>query len=219
MNTIFELLAKQLKYKNKMDFLENHLVYVFGKWLLIHDNNNIDKFPFILYNCETKFDFYRKYWQLLAPLIIGCDCENLPTLINHLQGKSPSELIQMAVIELLSYYIYDEISSTSSSTTITNNFDLFPTAKKAIFITLKEHIGLDRMKAIMSDELDGIILYLLNFLKDERNYNEIFTVTDSTVLFPKRNHEINMCVQQFYDCLKFIQQVSTILCIFGFIIL
>lgn len=74
-------------------FLESHLKGILEKW--IDQGYNIVDFPFSVFNCANKTEFYTKYLEICVPLIINNDKNGLLEAANSL-GLTEKKLIEVS---------------------------------------------------------------------------------------------------------------------------
>lgn len=93
------MVSKKLGFNSHKSFLKKHLIGLVNSWKVY----DLEQFPFCLYNCDSKIEFYTKYWSLLASHII----ENDKGYLNQVAIKSGKSLSKL--IEVVLYQIYIDI--------------------------------------------------------------------------------------------------------------
>lgn len=72
--------------------MEKYLNYLLEKWL--NEHFEVDNFPFKLFDCETKPEFYTKYFDTCVPLLIVTDRKDLITVAKE-KGYNEKEIVQV----------------------------------------------------------------------------------------------------------------------------
>jgi hypothetical protein len=67
------MVGQKLGFETRLQFLEKYVVALVNRWKIY----GVDSFPFQIFNCTTKIEFYTKYWTRLAPVIIENDASSL----------------------------------------------------------------------------------------------------------------------------------------------
>lgn len=75
------------------NILEKYVLYLVKKWL--DEGHSFNDFPFKLFKCETKFDFYRTYFEDCAYFLIMREQDDFKKLCEKL------ELTEEQVIEVI----------------------------------------------------------------------------------------------------------------------
>ncbi|XP_044260658.1 serine-protein kinase ATM isoform X2 [Tribolium madens] len=181
---VIEMVAHKLGFNSGLNFLERYLVGLVNSW----KNFDMNRFPYGLYNCDSKIEFYTKYWTFLAPLIIEEDINDLNQVALNL-GKTPQKLIEDTCPRLLSYCLSQEVSNLTRITA--NN----------IYIHLSNTVGVSKCREIFKSNIEEVILNLAEFICDEKQFQTFFS---RNIIFPK-NNSTRLTVDDFYNCLHFIE--------------
>ncbi|XP_018573379.1 serine-protein kinase ATM [Anoplophora glabripennis] len=183
-NKILDVINKYLYGEAETNCMEKYLDYLLEKWLT--ERRVIDNFPFKLLNCETKLEFYSKYFNTCIPLLIVTDRKDLITTAKEM-GFSEKEIVQKSCAKIFGRALCDDIE----------NMDTIMSTNK-ILMYYSQVVGLDGFKKILIDNLDQSLLCILRFLTDEQYILENF---GETVIFSQKN----MSLRQLEICLKFIE--------------
>ncbi|XP_008191052.1 serine-protein kinase ATM isoform X2 [Tribolium castaneum] len=181
---VIEMVAKQLGFTSALNFLEEYLVGLVNSW----KSFDMDKFPFRLYDCDSKINFYSKYWTVLAPLIIEQNQNDFQQVALYLE-KTPQKLIEDTCPRLLSYCLSQEVSTLSQITT------------NKIYIQLNDNLGVSKCREIFKSNIEEVILTLAEFIRDEKRFQILFS---RNIVFSKNNSP-HLTEEEFYMCLHFIE--------------
>ncbi|KAJ8933927.1 hypothetical protein NQ314_013683 [Rhamnusium bicolor] len=171
----------KLTYEKNLD---KYLEYILEKWL--NEAYIIDNFPFRLFQCETKFEFYLKYFEACVPLLIVTDRKDL-VIVAKQMGFSEKDIVEKTCPKIFARALCDEIENMENLI-----------KKNKILCYYVHVVSLDGLKKFLIDNLDQLLLCTLSFLTDEKYIYDSF---EETVIFSSQN----LSVQQFKRCLNFIE--------------
>ncbi|KAJ8917850.1 hypothetical protein NQ315_010763 [Exocentrus adspersus] len=181
---ILEIINNHLYGNNEDNCVEKYLDYILEKWM--NEHLGINDFPFELFNCETKLEFYNKYFDTCIPILIIADRKDLITVAKD-KNISEKEIVEKSSPKVFAQALCDD--KENMGTVITTN--------KAL-IYYSHVIGLDGLKKCLVNHFDQLLLCIVQFLTDEKY---ILEKLGESVIFSQKN----LSVQQFHTCLNFIK--------------
>lgn len=185
---VFDKISEYLKFESGLQVIETHIWSVVNRW----KTYNIDTFPFKLFKCDTKIEFYSKYWSVLAPIIVALG-ELDSTALSLKQRKE--ELILSAFPQLLSYCLVDEINSL-------DNLE-----QNLTFQIIRDTLGREKLRRLLETHIDDIIGNLTEYVSDDNHFKKSF---GEYFILPKfKQPTVN--VIQFRECIAFFEVSSNLL--------
>lgn len=88
-NKVVLMVAQKLGFESSLRFLEAYLDILYIKW------TDLDNFPYHIFNCGSKVEFYGNYWNILAPFVMTYDKQALQIIAEFLR-KSPNDLVEVS---------------------------------------------------------------------------------------------------------------------------
>ncbi|CAG9854398.1 unnamed protein product [Phyllotreta striolata] len=173
-----ENIKEALRIINKSKFgnvdssiLEKYLLHIMKKWF--EDGYSFDEFPFNLLNCTDKFDFYRKHFDDYGYLIVLKAPDDLSSLANILTFTQ-EEIVEKTSAKILSHLICSDRDNCPKDS-LSNN---------KIFASYIEIVGAERLKQILNENLQDIVMEILNHLNDDQYISN--TLRETVIFFNKR---------------------------------
>lgn len=178
----FEKTSDLLKFENGLQLIETFIWGVVYRWKVY----NMDTFPFKLFHCDTKIEFYGKYWNVLAPIAVALD--ELEHIALNLK-LDKEELILSAFPQLLTYCLVEEINCL-------DNLD-----QNKVFQITRDTLGLEKLQNLLNIHIDYIIHNLTEFITDENHFKKSF---GKQFILP-RFKQPPLDTFQFFNCITFLE--------------
>ncbi|KAJ8960033.1 hypothetical protein NQ318_009470 [Aromia moschata] len=181
---VLEIINEHFCGKCETNCIEKYLEDILEKWL--NEDYNIDVFPFKLFKCETKAEFYLKYFDICVPLFIIAERKDLIAVAQRLD-LNEKDLVNRTCPKIFGRALCNDIE---------NMIDI---VKRDNVLTYYTHVvGVDGLKQCLIDNIDQLLSYILGSLTDEKYIYEIF---GENVIFCSKN----LSSQQFRTCVSFIE--------------
>ncbi|CAH1112513.1 unnamed protein product [Psylliodes chrysocephalus] len=181
------IINKRKYGEEDFNILEKYVLYLVKKWL--DEGHSFNDFPFKLFKCETKFDFYRTYFEDCAYFLIMREQDDFKKLCEKL------ELTEEQVIEKTSAKIL-----TSAICSDIDNFNSDIINENKILSNYLQIVGTVRLREMLKDNLEQVVIGILEFLTDEKY---IQSQLGESVIFINKYLEAS----QVRQCFQFIENM------------
>ncbi|XP_033125672.1 serine-protein kinase ATM-like [Anneissia japonica] len=168
---VISSIAFSLKYPSPLDFLLSHLGFLISQWLDV--GYHVFDFPYQLFNCNTRAEFFTKYHHCIIPFLVMC-CNNLEDVdsISKEIQTTTKQLLQddfpQCIVHILPLFAHvpqdDEAASASHIER--------KAQATACFHRLEEVLGKKEIDQLIQRNLDIIVVELLLMLYDESNESD-----------------------------------------------
>nr|CAI5844505.1 unnamed protein product [Callosobruchus analis] len=178
------IINKNLELPQDTNLMEKFLENILEKWT--NEGLDFNRFLFQLFNCDSKSQFYKKYFDICVPFFIISDRKDLIDVAKQLR-LSESDIVQRTSAKVFLQSLTADVDNLS--------VEIFQ--KNKILAYYGHVLGHENFLHSLTKVMDQIIWLLMNLLTDNEYILETFGVS---VIFPIKK----LTVSQVKQCISFI---------------
>ncbi|KAI4461962.1 serine/threonine-protein kinase atm [Holotrichia oblita] len=158
LDRILNLIAIELKFVGKDDFLSSYVEYLLDEWN--SDDKDMSEFPYHLLGYDSDLAFYEKYTHIIIPLSVVKRNTDFVKNICGLLKKTVAEIYELYFSEIFAGIYHFQIK--------------YPNIK--ISEDIKDTLTNDRVKELLLQNVDKIIVHMTKTILDEKVFEEQFSM-------------------------------------------
>ncbi|VEN39029.1 unnamed protein product [Callosobruchus maculatus] len=185
LSEVFLIINKNLKLPQDTNLMEKCLENILEKWT--NEGLDFNRFLFQLFNCDSKSQFYKKYFDICVPFFIISDRKDLIDVAKQLK------LTESDIVERTSAKVFIH-----SLTADVDNLSMEVFQKNKILAYYSHVVGHENLLHGLTKAMDQVMCLLMNLLTDNEYILEKF---DVSVIFPIKK----LTLSQVKQCINFIQ--------------
>ncbi|XP_028138214.2 serine-protein kinase ATM-like [Diabrotica virgifera virgifera] len=190
LDKIIKIINKRKFQDLESNILETYISYLIQKWCA--DGYSFENFQYTLFNCSTKYEFFKKYFSKCAPILMTTDAADDIMKVAKELLATDTKLVEKTAAKIFTRIICSDLDNMTANILVKNK-SLLQYSK------VMEHTSL---KDALQNNLDQIVVGILEFLTDENGIKSHFGET--VIFFVK-----NLSSVDVGKCFKFLE---TFLC-------
>ncbi|CAH1281056.1 unnamed protein product [Diabrotica balteata] len=190
LDKIIKIISKRKFQYTEGNILETYISYIVQKWCA--EGYSFENFHYTLFNCSTKYEFFKKYFAECAPILMTTDAADDIIKVAKELVATDMKLVEQTGAKIFTRIICSDLDNMTADILVKNK-SLLQYSK------VMEHTSL---KDALQNNLDQIVVGILDFLTDENGIESHFGET--VIFFVKHLSSVDV-----RKCFKF---VETFLC-------